>query len=69
MLAFEAGMPNCDSMNFGIKVMKAVTMAHSAVYDRLTKRNVMLLRIDLWLNLNGLINCFHAFLHSALNFV
>lgn len=45
MLAFEAGMPNCDSMNFGIKVMKAVTMAHSAVYDRLTKRNVMLLRI------------------------
>lgn len=31
MLALEAGMPNCDSMNFGMKVMKAVTMALSAV--------------------------------------
>ncbi|TNN88936.1 hypothetical protein EYF80_000814 [Liparis tanakae] len=31
MLAWEAGMPNCDSMNLGMKVMKAVTMAHSAV--------------------------------------
>lgn len=45
MLALEAGMPNCDSMNLGIKVIKAVTMAHSAVYDKLTKRNVMLLKI------------------------
>lgn len=45
MLALEAGIPNCDSMNFGIKVIKAVTMAHSAVYDKLTKRNVMLLKI------------------------
>ena len=38
-------MPNCDSINLGMKVMKAVTMAHSAVYDRLTNRKVMLLRI------------------------
>lgn len=45
MLALEAGMPNCDSMNLGMKVMKAVTMAHSAVYDKLTKRNVTLLKI------------------------
>lgn len=45
MLALEAGMPNCDSINLGIKVIKAVTMAHSAVYDKLTKRNVMLLKI------------------------
>lgn len=45
MLALEAGMPNCDSMNLGMKVIKAVTMALSAVYDKLTKRNVMLLKI------------------------
>lgn len=45
MLALEAGIPNCDSMNLGMKVMKAVTMALSAVYDKLTKRNVMLLKI------------------------
>lgn len=45
MLALEAGIPNCDSINLGMKVMKAVTMAHSAVYDRLTNRKVMLLRI------------------------
>lgn len=38
-------MPNCDSMNLGMKVMKAVTMALSAVYDRLTNKNVTLLRI------------------------
>lgn len=31
MLALEAGMPNCDSINLGMNVMKAVTMAHSAV--------------------------------------
>lgn len=45
MLALEAGISNCDSMNLGMKVMKAVTMALSAVYDKLTKRNVMLLKI------------------------
>lgn len=31
MLALEAGMPNWDSINLGMNVMKAVTMAHSAV--------------------------------------
>ncbi len=32
-------------MNLGMKVMKAVTMALSAVYDRLTNKKVTLLRI------------------------
>lgn len=45
MLALEAGMPNWDSMNLGMKVIKAVTMAHSAVYDKLTNRKVTLPRI------------------------
>lgn len=31
MLALDAGIPNWDSMNLGMKVMKAVTMALSAV--------------------------------------
>lgn len=45
MLALEAGIPNWDSINLGMKVMKAVTMALSAVYDKLTNRKVTLLRI------------------------
>ena len=45
MLALEAGIPNWDSINLGMKVMKAVTMALSAVYDRLTNRKVTLLKI------------------------
>ncbi len=32
-------------MNLGMKVIKAVTMALSAVYDRLTNKKVTLLRI------------------------
>lgn len=32
-------------MNLGMNVMKAVTMAHSAVYDKLTNKNVTLLNI------------------------
>lgn len=45
ILALDAGTPNWDSINLGMKVMKAVTMAHSAVYDKLTKKKVTLLRI------------------------
>lgn len=45
ILALDAGTPNWDSMNLGMKVMKAVTMAHSAVYDKLTNKNVTLLNI------------------------
>lgn len=45
ILALDAGTPNWDSINLGMKVMKAVTMAHSAVYDKLTNKNVTLLSI------------------------
>lgn len=45
ILALDAGTPNWDSMNLGMNVMKAVTMAHSAVYDKLTNKNVTLLNI------------------------
>lgn len=45
ILALDAGTPNWDSINLGMKVMKAVTMAHSAVYDKLTNKNVTLLNI------------------------